>query len=445
MVDAYVIEDIVDVRVNLADRPISQAGFETPLILASHSVFTDRFRVYTDTDAILADGFASNSNVMKLATKIFSGNNPPASILVGRRALTDYRLTFDVADDTDYTISVKANAFTKTFTVTSDANATAAEIVDAFVTDLEADADIGGLIAASNISVGGSTLIVAPEVGVELSIGATTSNVTISSTSSETVDDALLAVVNESDDWFFLLSDSHSETDVLALAAYAEANKKLYSHSTQESDVITSATTDIVSQLQTLQYDNTISFVHQTADKDFPEGGIVGAMAGLVPGSSTLHGKTLPGVSTTTFTRTQSEFATGKNGNVYPLIASVGFFLDGKMASGRFFDVIRGKLYLEARMEEAIFAEIKRKSDLGQKIPFTDAGITIIEAIMYDQLARRVQEGFLASSPAPKVFPPLAADVDSNDKANRLLPDIPFEATLAGAIHRVIVRGYVTI
>lgn len=444
MVDAYVIEDIVDVQVNLADRPISQAGFETPLILAAHTVFSDRYREYTDTDDMLTDGFAANSNVVKLATAIFSGDNPPTSIFVGRRTLTDYRLTFDVADDTDYTISVKANAFTKTFTVTSDADATAAEIVDAFVTAIEGDADIGTLVAASNISVGGSTLIVAPEVGTELSIGSTTSNMTITATSAETVADALAAINNVTEDWFFLVSDSHGETDVLAMGAYAESNKKIYIHSTQDADVVTSATTDIVSQLQALQYDNTFSFVHQTADTTFPEGGVVGAMAGLVPGSSTVHGKTLPGVATTTFTRTESTFATGKNGNLYPSIAGVGFFLDGKMASGRFFDVIRGALYLEARMEEALFALIKRKSDLGQKIPFTDAGIALVEATMYEQLNRRVQEGFLAASPAPKVFPPLAEDVDTNDKANRLLPNIPFEATLAGAVHRITIRGYIS-
>lgn len=442
MVDAYTIEDIVDVRVTLADRPISQAGFETPLILAAHSVFSDRFREYTSTADMLTDGFAANSNVVKLATTIFSGDNPPSSIFVGRRALASYDITFDVANSTEYTISVKANEFTKTFTYESGGAASASSIVDAFVADIEADADIGGLVAASNV---GDVLVIAPEVGTELSVGATTDNMTIVGDSAETTDDALAAIVNETSDWFFLLSDTRVEADILALAAYAESNKKMYITATQEADVFTSSTSDIGSQLNALQYNNTFVFGHQTANRDFPEGGIVGAMAGLTPGASTLHGKTLPGVATTTFTRTESGFATSKNVNLYPKIAGVGFFLDGKMASGRFFDVVRGTLYLETRMEEAIFGYIKRLSDLGKKVPYTDAGVAGIQGVMAEQLTLRVRDGFLAPSPAPKVSPPLVEDIDTNDKANRLLPDIPFEATLAGAIHRTVIRGYVSV
>jgi len=38
---------------------------------------------------------------------------------------------------------------------------------------------------------------------------------------------------------------------------------------------------------------------------------------------------------------------------------------------------------------------------------------------------------------------PAVADVDPNDKANRLLPDVEFEATLAGAVHKVKIHGVV--
>jgi hypothetical protein len=37
----------------------------------------------------------------------------------------------------------------------------------------------------------------------------------------------------------------------------------------------------------------------------------------------------------------------------------------------------------------------------------------------------------------------LAADVDANDRASRLLPDIEFIATLAGAIHKTTITGKV--
>ena len=64
---------------------------------------------------------------------------------------------------------------------------------------------------------------------------------------------------------------------------------------------------------------------------------------------------------------------------------------------------------------------------------------------MYSRLQTSVDQGFLAGSPKPKVFPPLVADVSAVDRAARYLPDVPFEATLAGAIHTVVIRGYVSV
>lgn len=450
MAEAYTIEDIVDVQITLGDRPITQAGFETPMILTAHAAYTDRQRSYSDADALVADGFASGSNVHTMVQDLFSGNNPPAEVLVGRRALTSFDITPDVENSADYTVNIKASTsssdYTKTFTITSDANATATEIVDALAAAIEGDTDIGNTPQVVNAVNTGDVLVITLDTnGTKLSVGAGTSNLTVRSTASETVDDAILAVVNETDDWYFLMSDSHSETDVKDLAAYAETNTKMYATSLQDADIYTSSTTDLLSDLQDLQYDHTIVTVHKEADKEFAEGGVIGAMAGLTPGSSTLHGKTLPGVPLSTWTRTQGNFITSKNGNVYTSIGGVGFYQDGKVVSGRFFDIIRGADYLEARMEEDIFALIKRYSDLGRKIPYTGAGITIVETEMYKRMNISIGEGFLAATPPPVVITPKVSDISANDKANRLLPDIPFEATLAGAIHRVKIRGFVSV
>jgi hypothetical protein len=77
------------------------------------------------------------------------------------------------------------------------------------------------------------------------------------------------------------------------------------------------------------------------------------------------------------------------------------------------------------------------------KIPFTDAGIAIVENEIRAVLNQGVQNGFLAANPAPIVRVPLASEVSTNDKANRILPDIYFEGTLAGAVHGVTIQGVV--
>ena len=58
-------------------------------------------------------------------------------------------------------------------------------------------------------------------------------------------------------------------------------------------------------------------------------------------------------------------------------------------------------------------------------------------------LRQGVLNGGINGDEDKTVNAPLASDVDSNDRASRLLPDITFSATLAGAIHKTVIRGTV--
>lgn len=445
MATFHPIEDVVDVIISLGDRPINQRSFDLPLILTAHNVWTERARVYSAADDLLNDGFAAGSNVYKMAQDMFGGDFGPKQVIVGRRALTNYTLTFDVANDTVYTVNLQVDTgaakFTKAISFTSDADATAAEISAGLATNIEADGDIAAFVVADGLTTPG-TLTIAPDSTGLVSVGAGTDNMVVQYASSETVDTALAAIKQENNNWFFLASDSHTETDIDNLAAYAEANKVIYVGSSAESDIYTSSTTDLLSDLFNLQYDNTHMQISKLADKEFPEGAVIGAWAGTNPGVSTLFAKTLPGVSIQDFTTTEVGFVKGKNGNVYINRGGLGFYEEGKMVSGRFSDVIRGSLWLEARMEEDVFGLLKRKSDLGQKIPYTDSGIAMITSTMAKRLDEAVQRGFLANY---TISPPFVADIPTNDRANRTVPDIPFTATLAGAAHKITIRGYVSV
>ena len=56
-----------------------------------------------------------------------------------------------------------------------------------------------------------------------------------------------------------------------------------------------------------------------------------------------------------------------------------------------------------------------------------------------------IDDGILRRDPAPTYSVPKVSSIDVNDRANRLLPDMKFVAELAGAIHRVQVRGTVSV
>ncbi len=79
------------------------------------------------------------------------------------------------------------------------------------------------------------------------------------------------------------------------------------------------------------------------------------------------------------------------------------------------------------------------------KIPFTDAGIAIIEGEIRAQIADGQGDNFIALDPEPTVTVPKAVDVSSIDRANRLLPDVEFTFRAAGAIHQVDINGVVTV
>jgi hypothetical protein len=260
---------------------------------------------------------------------------------------------------------------------------------------------------------------------------------------------ALSAAVLESNDWYAFGINSRVTADILNAAAWAEANKKLFGTSDDDANTVDlsfagDADVSLAKQLHTLGYDRTFGIYHDesdgvAADDERPEIAAMGRMLPTTPGSATWMFKTLAGVSVMSLTTTQSGNARDKNFNTYESVGGVSILREGKVASGEYIDVIIGVDWLEARIIEAVYSRLVNLA----KIPFTDAGIAIVENEIRAVLNQGVQNGFLAANPAPIVRVPLASEVSTNDKANRILPDIYFEGTLAGAVHGVTIQGVV--
>lgn len=442
MATNFPIEDVVDAIIAIGDQPVSTRDFGAACVFGAHNIFSERTRTYSDTASLISDGFSSGSNIYKMVNAMLAGPFKPTSVIVGRRDLTTYVSSFTVANNTVYTIGVSVNTgasiFHKTYSYTSDSDATAAEIASALQVLIEADADINAFVSAS---VATDTLVVSPTSGGLVSVGGITTNIATTETSGESATVGITAVEADNPQFFFLTSDAHDDTATTELAAWSESNKRLYVTSNQSSDIWTSSTSDILSTLGNASYNNTMLIALETADIEFPEAAMVGAWAGTQPGSSSPNAKILTGVTPTSLSRTEVDFINNKNGNAYVLRGGLGYLQFGRMVSGRFASVTRGSLWLEARLEEAVFAEISRLSNSGLKIPYTDSGVAIITSIMGGVLDEAVQVAFLSGY---TITPPRVADISDNDKANGLLPDVPFSATLAGEIIQVVIRGYLS-
>ena len=117
------------------------------------------------------------------------------------------------------------------------------------------------------------------------------------------------------------------------------------------------------------------------------------------------------------------------------------------MAEGEFIDIMRGVDWITARMEENVYSKLVNSN----KIPYTIEGISIIEGAIRQTLDNAIANGVLTPDPETydgnpyEVVVPIISEISTNDRANRLLPDVTWEARLAGAIHKVIIRGKVVV
>jgi hypothetical protein len=114
---------------------------------------------------------------------------------------------------------------------------------------------------------------------------------------------------------------------------------------------------------------------------------------------------------------------------------------DGTVGSGEYADVIMGMDWIAANIQTEVFATLANEP----KIPFTNAGVDTIKAKVYAVLSSAVSRKILRPDPKPLVSAPDVADISTANRSARTLPDVTFSAQVAGAIHKVQVRGTITV
>jgi hypothetical protein len=239
-----------------------------------------------------------------------------------------------------------------------------------------------------------------------------------------------------------MAAETHVLADVLALAGAMEARSQIFGTSSSSADVLDSgALTDIATQLFDLGYQRTFVLYSATADTEYPEAAWIGGQLPEQPGSNTWKFKTLSGTTVSRITSTEANAAKDVNANTYERVGGIALTSEGTMAGGEFIDVMIFVDWLEARMRESIFFRLVNT----KKIPYTQAGVTIIENEIRRVLAEGIAGGGLAPNPQPTVSVPNVLATDPNLRATRTLEGITFEGRLAGAIHFVKVRGTVTV
>jgi hypothetical protein len=438
------IDKHVDVTITKQTATVSRTGFGTPAVLAYHTRFPQAYRLYGSLAEMTTDGFATTDIPYKLAAAMFAQNPRPNNVVVGRRVtapLRDVNLTpkANPLASTAYPVTING----ETFTFTTDATPTVAEITAGLVALI----NLGGenVLATDNTTTfdvesadapGGSST-----AGVPFTIEFSNDQfIVVDNTADAGMAAELTALQAGTDDWYGLVTDAWGAAEITSLAAAIEsAGPKIYIASTQDTACV-GPTSSIATTLKASAYDRT-ALVYTTDLDPNAAAAWLGKQLPTTPGSTTWKFKTLATVAVSPLTTGAIANADGDNCNTYTEAGGINITAEGVMASGEFIDVTRFIDWLTARISENVY----RALAVNDKIPYTNSGIQAIVSEVEGVLRQGVTNGGLDGDEPLTVTAPLASEVDSNDRASRLLPDVRFIATLAGAIHKVVINGTVTV
>ena len=389
--------------------------------------------------ATLTSAFAATAQTLDVATPgiktlTFTSSTTPGNFVISATGVALDTFSLDdlslrLVSDTTYTVAIDGVDVTY--------NTTGAESLATIITGLAAEITASGNgITAASAGAGTYITLTNNSVGAVHSYSGLTDNLSIAdfTANSPSVALDLSAIQLYDDDWYGLVLDSNGNAEVLAAAAWAEANAKLFFADVSGVGVLNPAsTTDLLYQLDALGYNRTVAFVRKTLGGEWASAGLAGKGLPYIPGSITWAHKQLAGVATEQFTDTEIATIVAKHGNYYMQRWGLGDFMEGWAVSGRYIDVTHGADKLVSDIQASLFQLLASVI----KVPYTDPGISLIDGKIREVLNLAVQNGFLAANPAPTVVVPLAIDCSSADKAARILRNVKVGAVLAGAIHRI--------
>lgn len=423
------IDRIINIQISRQTQQISIDAFDIPLILVrvdeAEIVMPNRVETFTSQESV-AEMFGETHAATQITRKLLAGDTRPVEWRIGKVAYSTAPVAVVVTGEIESTVVDPT-------TYVIDAQPTNGTVV--------IDQETGEYTYTSDIGFSGDEVF-----SVEVTNGdAETENVLIEffvsqDQDAESYSQGLQAVVSADDSWYCLLSDARFDQDILSLATVIQSMDKIYATASSDINIKSSESiADIGSQLSQANMTRTHILYSDYAD-EYPEATWVGTQIIEQPGSNTWAFKTLPGSRTNKLSDTDITVLESKNVNYFTEIKGAAITQTGVMASGDWIDEIIFVDWLRARMQENVFYLFLNR----KKVPMTRAGATMIEARIRDVLARGQMVGGIADDTPYTVVSPDPLVVPEQERASRTLGDFLFEARLAGAIHRTVIRGVVT-
>jgi len=427
------ISDIIDIQIAIASSVAAETNFGLPLIAAYHTHYVDRVRSYSDLDGMLSDGFTATEPAYLAAASMLTQNPTITEFKIGRRASAwtqVHRLTpTATTEDLVYEGVIGGEAWEYVV----QAGDTIADICDGMVLAINA---LTGLFTATD----GTTYVdvTATNAGDFFRMSGMNGELEVENRTTDPGLAADLAAIDLADsDWYGLILDSQSKAEIVVAADYVAPRVKiLLADSIDTECKDPGSTTDVMYVLKNTDEPHASCWYHADSG-EFLCAAIMAARFATTPGSATWAMTELDGITPDVLTSGERSAILGKNGNLYETCKGISFTQFGTMADGEYIDTIVGADWTKDIMESDGLTLLVNAG----KVPFTDGGISAIQARILAILDRAVRAGVLAADPAPAVQVPRAKDVSAADKRNRILTGVTFTGTIAGAIHKTRVRG----
>ncbi|PJZ43387.1 hypothetical protein CH370_02880 [Leptospira kmetyi] len=244
------------------------------------------------------------------------------------------------------------------------------------------------------------------------------------------------------DAWFKTIATTHTKSEIQALGDYLASIEKMFFACTDDATVLTGRNS--IWEFFTL---------HKNPDS-FPEAAWVGNSAPRRVGSYNYAYLPLDGVENSGYTNSQTSSIFADNGNLIVDFGGKQVPYPGISTGNVYADVVENRSWLKARLNENI-TSLFLNSDV---VPYTIQGIQMIEARMREVFSQAGVQGIIApvENESDKVrsdlgdyqykidLPETIDEIPTNDRNNRILPNITFSCRLRGAINEVDIDGELT-
>lgn len=255
-----------------------------------------------------------------------------------------------------------------------------------------------------------------------------------SSGATETVDltlDRAVAVPG----WYCVCPAGIKENFYQGIADWVEANEKMCVCET--TGISSSPVSDAMFRT---------AVVHAAEENDCVNAAYAAKFLSYEPGSEMWAFKSLAGIEAQDLSTNDIAKLENLNISYYTTIGGQAMAQGGKVSSGEWIDTIRFRDWLKTLIQQKVanlFLSLP-------KIPYTDAGIGLVQLAVSEALDEGVKVGGIAQpvsaddgtiTPSYTITAPKAADLDAGTRKSRKLPGLTWSARLAGALIAVTING----